>query len=175
LANFATAWASIDGYHTSAHVFQVSGTKTQNSVYDYTFSKPSSIAMRIVSGPNAGANVTWSGGKTVRARKGMFVKTVGIKDPLVTSLRGATILGLSFGSILKHARALQGDVTSSPATLGGQPVEAVNAVVTNPAKDHGLRRETLYLSKATNLPVRVDGFVGTQLVETVSFSDTTTR
>jgi outer membrane lipoprotein-sorting protein len=175
LAAFAKAWAGLNGYHTTAHAVQESGAKSQNSVYDYTFGKPSSISMNIVSGPNAGASVTWGGGTTVRAGKGMFTKTVSLKDPLVTSLRGQTIVDLSFGSILKHAEKLQGKMASSTTQLGGATVDAINVTVADPAKDHGLTHEAIYLSTTTNLPVRVDGFIGAELVQTISFSDTTTR
>ena len=49
----------------------------------------------------------------------------------------------------------------------------VNLDVANPQGDNGLTREVLYLSQTSNLPVRVDGFVGSTLVQTVSFENTT--
>lgn len=168
------AYAKISGYHTTAHVYQVKGTETQNSVYDYTFAKPTSVSMNIVSGPNNGATVTWTGGTSVRAGKGMFTKTVDLTDPMVLSLRGMTIVQLSFGSILQHAAEAAGTLTASTTTLGGATVNLVNLDVANPQGDDGLTREVLYLSQSTNLPVRVDGFVGTTLVQTVSFENTTT-
>ncbi len=170
----AAAYAKVAGYKTTAHVYQVKGTQTQNSVYDYTFAKPTSISMNIVSGANSGASVTWNGGTTVRAGKGMFTKSVDLTDPMVSSLRGMTIVQLSFGSILQHAAETAGALTASTTTLGGATVNLVNLDVANPQGDNGLTREVLYLSQATNLPVRVDGFIGTTLVQTVSFENTTT-
>lgn len=171
----AAAYAKIAGYKTTAHVYQVKGTQTQNSVYDYTFTKPTSISMNIVSGANSGANVTWNGGTSVRAGKGMFTKTVELTDPLVSSLRGMTIVQLSFGSILAHAAETAGSLTASTTTLGGATVNLVNLDVANPQGDNGLTREVLYLSQSSNLPVRVDGFVGSTLVQTVTFENTTTN
>lgn len=174
LAAAAAAYAKIAGYKTTAHVYQVKGTQTQNSVYDYTYTKPTSISMYIVSGPNNGATVTWSGGTSVRAGKGMFTKSVDLTDALVTSLRGMTIVQLSFGSILQHASETAGSLSSGTTTLGGATVNLVNLDVANPQGDNGLTREVLYLSQTTNLPVRVDGFIGATLVQTVSFEQTTT-
>jgi outer membrane lipoprotein-sorting protein len=169
----AAAYAKLAGYKTTAHVYQVKGNETQNSVYDYTFAKPTSISMNIVSGANSGANVTWNGGTTVRAGKGMFTKSVALTDPLVSSLRGMTIVQLSFGSILQHAAETAGALSASTTTLGGATVNLVNLDVANPQGDNGLTREVLYLSQTSNLPVRVDGFVGSTLVQTVSFQNTT--
>src|SRR5579862_3263880 len=132
ISAFATAWAGMTSYQTTAHVYQVSGAKTQNSVYTFAFSKPASITMNIVSCPNAGATVTWSGGETVRAGKGMFTKTVNLKDPLVTSLRGLTVVDLSFPAILKHAQKIAGTAGISETTMNGAKVNVVNVAVSNP-------------------------------------------
>jgi outer membrane lipoprotein-sorting protein len=174
LAAATAAYAKIAGYKTTAHVYQVKETQTQNSVYDYTFAKPASISMYIVSGPNNGATVTWTGGTSVRAGKGMFTKSVDLTDSLVTSLRGMTVVQLSFGSILQHAAETAGALSASTTTLGGATVNLVNLDVANPQGDNGLTREVLYLSQTANLPVRVDGFVGATLVQTVTFENTTT-
>jgi outer membrane lipoprotein-sorting protein len=168
----AAAYAKISGYSTTAHVYQVKDSQTQNSVYNYTFAKPTSVTMNIVSGPNSGATVTWTGGTSVRAGKGMFTKTVDLTDPLVLSLRGMTIVALSFGAILQHAAETAGALSASTTTLGGASVNLVNLDVANPQGDNGLTREVLYLSQSTNLPVRVDGFIGSTLVQTVSFENT---
>jgi hypothetical protein len=172
LAAAAAAYAKIAGYRTTAHVYQVQGTDAQNNVYEYAFTKPSTIAVTIASGPNAGNSVTWTGGTSLRANGG---RTIDLTDPMVLSLRGVTIVQLSFGAILQHAQETAGTLTSAAATLSGTTVNLVNLDVANPRGDAGLTREVLYLSQATNLPVRLDGFVGTQLVQTVSFDHTTTN
>jgi outer membrane lipoprotein-sorting protein len=153
------AYEKIAGYRTTAHLYQVQGTASQNSVFDYTFAKPSSISMTVVSGQNQGTTVKWTGGT----------------DTLVSSLRGVTIAQLSFGSILKHAAEIAGTQQSSTTTLSGATVNVINLNVANPQGDAGLTREALYLSQSSNLPVRVDGFVGSDLVQTVTFEDTVTN
>jgi outer membrane lipoprotein-sorting protein len=159
LAAATAAYEKIAGYRTTAHLYQVQGTATQNSVFDYTFAKPSSISMTIVSGQDQGNTVRWSGGT----------------DSLVSSLRGVTIVQLSFGSILKHAAEIAGTQQTSTTTLNGATVNVVNLNVANPQGDAGLTREALYLSQSSNLPVRLDGFVGADLVQTVTFENTTTN
>ncbi|MBV8489513.1 MAG: hypothetical protein JO199_03210 [Candidatus Eremiobacteraeota bacterium] len=172
LTAFATAWSSMNGYSTSIHCFNVKGSDQQNSVYQYSFTKPSTISMNIVSGPSAGNSVNWSGGDTVRAGHGMFTKNFALTDPTVTSLRGATVVDLSFGSILQHAQQTPGSMSVSQVNLGGATVNVVNLTPADPTKDNGLTREALFLSTTTNLPVRVDGFEGSQLVTSCSFSET---
>ena len=174
LAGFEHAWASINSYQTQVSCFNVKGSQTRLSSYDYTFTKPSSISMNITAGPSAGNTVTWSGGDTVVAGRGMFKKTFKLTDPTVTSLRGATIVDLSFGSILQHAQQTKGTMTASTAPLNGVETTAVNLEVADPATDGGLTREALYLSPTTNLPVRVDGYEGSQLVSSCTFSNTKT-
>lgn len=174
LADFAKSWGSIDGYHTKINCYSVKGSQSRVSTFDYTFKKPSSISMQVLSGPGAGNNVTWSGGDSVIAGKGMFTKSFSLTDPMVTSLRGATIVSLSFGAILEHAQQTKGSVTVSQPALDGKQVDLVNVEVADPASDSGLTRESLYLSPASNLPVRVDGYTGSQLVNSCTFSDTTT-
>ncbi|HTX58788.1 MAG TPA: hypothetical protein VMH02_03850 [Verrucomicrobiae bacterium] len=173
LGAFATAWAATNGYRTHIQCYSVKGSQTRTSTYEYTFTKPSSISMSIVSGPSAGNTVTWNGGNTVTAGRGMFKKSFSLTDPTVTSLRGATIVELSFGSILQHAQQTKGTLSASTTTLDGTPVNLLNLDVADPATDNGLSREALYLSASTNLPVRIDGYEGSQLVNSCTFTATT--
>ncbi len=173
LTAFASTWASMTGFRAEIHCYMVKGSQSESSTYDYTFTKPSSISMTIVSGPRAGNTVTWSGGDTVTAGKGMFKKKFSLTDPTVTSLRGATIVDLSFSSILKHAEELQGTKTAASTTLDGMPLHVVTIDVAQPSSDNGLTRELLYISPSTDLPVRVDGYVNSQLVSSCSFSKVT--
>jgi outer membrane lipoprotein-sorting protein len=173
LTAFAKTWDSMSGYKTAIHCFSAKDGKTENSQFNYTFTKPSSISMSIVSGPRAGNTVKWSGGETVTAGKGMFTKKFALTDSAVTSLRGGTIVDLSFGAILKHAEGLQGKKSSASTTMDGEPANVVTVNVAQPSSDDGLTREVLYLSGSTDLPLRVDGYVESQLVTSCTFSDTT--
>jgi hypothetical protein len=57
--------------------------------------------------------------------------------------------------------------------LDAARVHVVNVEVAHPSSDGGLTREVLYPSPATSLPVRVDAYVGAQLVSSCSFDKTT--
>lgn len=173
LAAFAKTWESMNGYKTAIHCFSTKDGKTENSQFNYTFTKPSSISMSIVSGPRAGNAVTWSGGDTATAGKGMFTRKFSLTDSAVTSLRGATVVDLSFGSILKHAEGLKGKKSAAATTMDGEAANAVTVNVAQPSSDDGLTREVLYLSGGTDLPLRVDGYVESQLVSSCTFSNTT--
>ncbi len=180
LGGFASAVSSMKSYHTTVHVHETKGSESRNSVFDYTFEKPNSISMSIRSGPNAGSAVSWSGGDSVTARKSsgmasMFKKTVSLKDPLVTSLRGYTIVDLSFPAILKHAQATKGEMSVASAKLGEKSVESYTLTVADPATDDGMTREVLYLDPKSQLPLRIDGFAGSTLVRSYSFDDTTVK
>ncbi|MBV8148210.1 MAG: hypothetical protein JO092_03875 [Candidatus Eremiobacteraeota bacterium] len=126
LTEFATTWGTMSGYRAEIHCFSVKGSQTENSSFNYTFKKPSSISMTIVSGPRAGNTVTWSGGDSVTAGKGMFTKRFSLTDPTVTSLRGSTVVDLSFGSILKHAEDIEGTKTVLTTALDGSSVHMVS-------------------------------------------------
>jgi hypothetical protein len=173
LAAFAKTWESMNGYKTAIHCFSAKDGKTENSQFNYTFTKPSSISMSIVSGPRAGNTVTWSGGDSVTAGKGMFTKKFALTDSAVTSLRGGTVVDLSFGSILKHAESLKGEKSAAATKIDGEAANAVTTDVARPSTDDGLTREVLYLSGSTDLPVRVDGYVESQLASSCTFSNTT--
>lgn len=179
LDQFATAWSALNGYTATIQLFETKGGNTEHAVFAYTYRKPQSVTMHVNQGPSAGATVTWSGGPTVSASKsGAFgitlSKNVSINDPLVTSLRGYTVADLSLPGILSHAQQTAGTSYSGTTTLNGDSVTAVTLNVANPSADNGMTREVLYLSQSTQLPVRIDGFVGDQLVRTYKFTITKT-
>ncbi|HET9394279.1 MAG TPA: hypothetical protein VFO29_12255 [Candidatus Rubrimentiphilum sp.] len=179
LDQFAKAWSALNGYTATIQLFETKGGNTEHAVFAYTYRKPQSITMHVNQGPSAGATVTWSGGPTVSASKsGAFgitmSKNVSINDPLVTSLRGYTVADLSLPGILSHAQQTAGTSYSGTTVLNGDAVTAVTLNVANPSQDNGMTREVLYLSQSTQLPVRIDGFVGDQLVRTYKFTITKT-
>jgi hypothetical protein len=179
LDQFATALSSLNGYNATIQLYEVKGGSTEHAVFAYTFSKPTSVTMKVEQGPNAGATVKWSGGPNVNASKsGPFGITMGknvsLNDPLVTSLRGYTVSDLSLGGILAHAQQTGGTLSSGSTTLNGVAVNAVRLNVANPSQNNGMTREVLYLSESSHLPVRIDGFAGSELVRTYRFTITKT-
>jgi len=173
---FELAWVGITGYSARVTVFEQLDAKTQQEAFDYTFLKPSSATMHVVTGPNAGVTVVWGGGTTVVAHRGsglaaMFKKTFPLHDPQVTTIRGSSLDELSFGAILEHAADTAGVVaTGDGPTIGDVPTEEVTLIPTNSVIDTGLTLEVIDLSKVTHLPVRLLGYEGATLVRTIDFS-----
>jgi hypothetical protein len=177
LDTFAQAWAEVPAYSATVTLFERLDTQVQNSVVTFSFRKPSSATASIISGPNAGAVVTWDGGSTVVARRGtgfagLFRRTLPVHDPQVTSLRGSSIDQLSFGAMLAHAESGEGTLSEAPTVkLDGEVVDVITLTAYDKATDDGLTREVLELSAVTHLPVCVLGFDGPTLVRRIDFTN----
>jgi outer membrane lipoprotein-sorting protein len=174
---FALAWVGITGYSARVTVSEQLGAQTQQEVFDYTFLKPSSATMHVLTGPNAGVTVVWSGGTTVIAHRGsglaaMFKKTFSLHDAHVTTIRGSSLDQLSFGAILIHGADTPGIVAEGNGpTIDGVATDDVTLIPTNTMLDTGFTLEVVDLSKVTHLPVRLTGYEGTTLVRTIDFSN----
>jgi hypothetical protein len=171
---FAHAVSGITKYSATVTIFDQKGSETQNTVFDYTFSKPSNVTVHVVAGTNKGITLDWDGGPTIVAHRGsgliaLFSKTLSLHDPLVTTLQGASIDQLSFGAILSHAQQEVGRLSLSPD--GMVDGVAANALTLIPSSDAGLTREVVQMSAATHLPMRVLGYDGPTLVSNVGFSN----
>ena len=173
---FARAWNHIAGYRATVTVFEQKGTQVQNMVLDYSFRKPSNASIRIVKGPDTGVTLIWNGGDTLEAHRGcgfigLFKRTLSLRDPLATTVRGSSIDQLSFGAILAHGMATPGAVSQAAgAAIDGTAMDAVRLVPANPTDDASLTLEIIYISKQTHLPVLLVGYEGPKLVRSVEFS-----
>jgi hypothetical protein len=91
---------------------------------------------------------------------------------LVTTIRGSSIDELSYGAILAHAEQTAGRLSESRGEpIDGNATESLSLVPEDPAADAGFSRETIDISTATQLPVRIQAYEGTTLVRTIDFSD----
>jgi hypothetical protein len=177
LDSFAKAWSGLHGYNATIQLYEVKGGNNEHAVFAYSYTKPATVTMHVNQGPNSGATVKWTGGSTVYASKsGAFGITMGknvsLTDPMVSSLRGYSVSDLSFAGILAHAQQTGGTLSSGATKMDGAMVTAVTLNVANPAQDNGMTREVLYLSQSTQLPLRIDGFMGNQLVRMYRFGIT---
>ena len=176
VSDFAQAWAGVTSYTATVTVFEQKGTQTQNLVFDYAFQKPSTVTVHVVSGPNAGATISWDGGATVTARRGrgllaLFKKTYSLHDAQVTTIRGSSIDQLSFGAILADAQQPGALSEAASDTIDGVAADAVTLIPSASPSDSGLSREVVDLSTITHLPIRVLGFDGPTLVIRIDFSN----
>lgn len=173
---FSHAWTGVTGYSATISVFEQKGAQTQNMTFDYHFTKPSTLALRVLAGANTGATLAWNGGNTVVVRRGsgflsLFRKTVSLDDPLVKTIRGSTIDELSFGAILAHSRQ-PGALSECPGeVIGGVATDSVTLVPASPAADADLTREVIEISTATHFPLRILGYEGSTLVRKIDIAD----
>jgi outer membrane lipoprotein-sorting protein len=174
---FEDTWASVKGYSATVTIFEQNGAQVQNMVFDYTFHKPSTATLHYDKGPNAGVTVVWDGGDTVVAHRGngltaFFKKTFSLHDPLMTTIRAASIDQLSFSAILAHSHDTPGTISqSSGPTITGIATEAVTLVPASSSEDFGLTHETVDISAVSGLPVRLVGYENETLVRQIDFSN----
>jgi hypothetical protein len=176
LVAFDHAWKRVSAYSTTIAIFERQGSQMQNMTLDYSFSKPSNIAVHVVAGKNKGARLAWGGGETVLVRRGsgllsLLKKTVSLHDPLVTTIRGSAIDQLSFGEILAHSHQ-PGILTESRGDIiNGVATDKVTLIPSHPLADGRLTREVIEISKLTHFPSRILGYEGPTLVRTIDFTD----
>jgi hypothetical protein len=168
--------SGVTKYSARIAVFDQKGSQTQNTVFDYTFCKPSKVTVHVIAGTNKGITLDWNGGPTIVAHGSgvlsIFSKTLSLHDPLVTTLQGASIDQLSFGAILSQAQQAVGRLSWSPDGIV-DGIE-VNGLILTPAgstSDAGLTRQVVEMSTVTHLPMRVLGYAGPTLVSSVGFSN----
>lgn len=176
LVAFDHAWKGVTAYSATITVFEKKGSQSQNMTFDYRFTKPSNLAIRVIAGANKGATLVWGGGKTVVVRRGsgllsLFRRTVSLDDPLVQTIRGSTINQLSFGAILAHSGqpGVLSEARGKP--IDGVATEAVTLVPKSPSADANLTREVIEISTTTHFPLRILGYVGPTLVRKIDIAD----
>ena len=176
LVAFDHAWKLVTAYSTTITIFERQGAQTQNMAFDYSFNKPSNIAVHVVAGANKGARLAWSGGDTVLVRRGsgmlsLLKKTVSLHDPLVTTIRGSAIDQMSFGEILTHSHQPGVLSESRGEVINGVATEKVTLIPSYPLADGHLTREVIEISTITHFPTRILGYEGPTLVRTIDFAD----
>jgi len=178
LESFARAWDGVTAYRATVTVFAAKGGDVQNLSFTYDFHKPSSFTVHVIDGPNAGVTLTWDGGPTVQASRGrglfaaLLKRTIPLHDPLVTTIRGASMDQLSYGAILAHTEQTPGALTQSQGEpIAGIPTQMLSLVPNDPVSDAGLSREVIDVSTLTQLPIRIEGYEGGRLVRRIDFTD----
>ena len=173
---FAHALSGVTKYSARVTIFDQKGSQSQNTVFDYMFSKPSKVNVHVIAGTNKGITLEWNGGPTIVAHGpgllSMFSKTLSLHDPLVTTLQGASIDQLSFGAILSQAQQAVGRLSLSPGGMvDGVAVNGLNLTPDGSTADAGVTRQVVEMSTVTHLPIRVVCYAGPTLVSSVGFSN----
>ncbi|MHB8432969.1 MAG: hypothetical protein ACYC8W_03655 [Candidatus Tyrphobacter sp.] len=166
---FRVAFASVNDYTYKLHSHETLGSRTQDRIYDYSFMKPHFAKTLIEAGDGTGSGGVWAGGNQVSGHQGGFLAGIHLKvdlhDSRATSLRGYTIPDGLMQDIVETYATVPGKLTQTDGGIvGGQPTDRMELDVTNPATNHGITKQVLYLSKATHFPIRQLLYAGATLV-----------
>jgi outer membrane lipoprotein-sorting protein len=177
---FRAAFASVNDYTFKLHSHEILGNRVQDRIYDYSFMKPHFAKTYIEAGDGVGSGGVWIGGDQVSGHQGGLLAgihlKIGLHDPRATSIRGYTIPDGLMQNIVETYATVPGKLTQSDGgILQGQPTDRLELDVTDPASNHGISKQILYLSKATHFPVRQLLYAGDTLVLDQTFYDVHTN
>ena len=173
---FEDVFSKVNDYTVTVHAHEVSGSQSQDRVYQFMYKKPHLVKTLIVSGPGAGGGGVWKGGDTVSGHQGGILSfihlNVGIHDGRATSLRGYTIPdGLLQNQVGKY-KSIKGTLSErNGPIIGGQQTTLVELKVAPGAGEPGETRAVIYFSKSTHLPVAQMRYDGDKLVSQEFWTD----
>ncbi len=180
IAAFDRTYAGITDYTCILHVRESKGTQTQDRLYQYSFMNPHHVKMLILDGDGKGSGGVWIGGDEVSVHlggilSGLHVK-IGLHDPRVVSLRGVTIPDGLPPHIIDDYGTIPGKLTQTDGgKIGGIETDRLELNVADPASDHDITKQILYLSKETHWPIRQIMYSESQIVLDESVNDLKTN
>ncbi len=168
IAAFDRAFAGVNDYTCILQVHEAMGTQTQDRIYRYSFMKPHYVQTLILAGNGNGSGAVWVGGDKVSGHLGgilsAFRVKLGLHDPRVDSLRGVTIPDALLPGVIDDYRTIPGKLTQTDGgKIGGVQTYRLDLQVADPASNHGVSEQILYLSKDTHWPIRQLMYSGSQL------------
>jgi hypothetical protein len=180
IAAFDRAFAGIDDYACVLHVHEAMGTQSQDRVYQYSFMKPQYVKTLILDGDGKGSGAVWIGGDRVSGHLGGilsgFHQKIGLNDPRAVSLRGVTIPEALLPRVIDDYGTIPGKLTQvNGGKLGGVETDRLELTVADPASNHDVTEQILYLSKQTHWPIRQIMYSGSQIVLDESVDDLRTN
>jgi outer membrane lipoprotein-sorting protein len=177
---FDKAFAGINDYTCILHVHETKGTQTQDRVYEYSFMKPHDVKTLILDGEGKGSGGVWVGGDQVSGHLGGILsgihRKIDLHDPRAVSLRGVTIPEGLLPGIIDDYGTIAGTLTQMDGgKIGGVETDRLELTVADPASNHDITEQVLYLSKETHWPIRQIMYSGSQIVLDESVSDIKTN
>ncbi|HEY9084659.1 MAG TPA: hypothetical protein VIN40_01755 [Candidatus Tyrphobacter sp.] len=177
---FHQAFASVNDYTYKLHSHETLGSRVQDRIYDYSFMKPHFAKTLIESGDGQGSGGVWAGGDQVSGHQGGFLSGIHLKisihDGRATSIRGYTIPDGLMQNVIQTYVGVPGRLTQTDGGIvTGQPTDRLELDVTDPASNHGITKQVLYLSKASHFPIRQLLYVGDAVVLDQTYSDIRTN
>lgn len=176
LAAFDQTFSGVNDYTCLLRSHETNGTKTEDRTYRYSFMKPHYLKTLIVEGDGKGGGAVWVGGDQVSAHMGGIFNGIHVKisvnDPRVISLHGVSIPDGILPGIVDDYRTIPGELTQTAGgKVGGVETDRIDLKVADPASNHGISEQVLYLSRATHWPVRQIMYSGSQIALDESVSD----
>src|SRR5580700_2391672 len=166
---FDRTFAGTEDFTCIMHVHEVKGTQTQDRVYQYWFMKPHDVKTMILEGDGKGSGGVWVGGDQVSGHLGGILSGIHVKidlhDRRAVSLRGITIPEGLLPRIIDDYGTIPGKLTQvDGGKVGGVETDRVELKVADPASNHDVSEQILYLSKETHWPIRQIMYSGSQIV-----------
>lgn len=180
IAAFDQAFAGISDYTCILHVHEANGTQSQDRVYQYSFMKQHYVKTLILDGNGKGSGGVWVGGNQVNGHLGGILSGIHLKidlhDPRAVSLRGVTIPEALLPGVIDDYGTIPGKLTEiDGGKVGGVETDRLELTVTDPASNHDVTEQILYLSKQTHWPIRQIMYSGSQIVLDESVDDLKTN
>lgn len=176
IAAFDRAYTGVTDYTCILHVHEANGTQTQDRVYQYSFLNPHYVKTLILEGDGKGSGGVWIGGDQVSGHLGGILSgfhlKISLHDPRAVSLRGVTIPDALLPRIIDDYGTIPGKLTQTDGgKVGGVETDRLELNVADPASNHGITDQIVYLSKETHWPVRQIMYSGSQIALDESVSD----
>jgi outer membrane lipoprotein-sorting protein len=180
IAAFDETFAGVNDYTCILHVYEAKGTQSQDRVYQYSFMKPHYVKTLVLDGDGKGSGGVWVGGDQVSGHLGGILSGLHLKvdlhDPRAVSLRGVTIPEALLPGVIDDYGAIPGKLTQiDGGKIGGVETDRLDLKVADPASNHDITEQILYLSKQTHWPIRQIMYSGSQVVLDESVNDIKTN
>lgn len=124
LAKMEAAWNKTDSYTCRMHVWSKRGKAEKVQDFDFMFKKPRMVRLKVRGTPHKGAAVVYRDGKVKAAERVLgirFKKGLGLKDPMLSNLRGVPFWEADMGGQVALIRSLlpiaQASVARDPETV----------------------------------------------------------
>ena len=180
IAAFDRTFEGVTDYTCILRVHETKGAQTQDRVYQYSFMKPHYVKTLILDGDGKGAGGVWVGGDQVSGHLGGIFSGIHLKidlhDPRAISLRGVTIPEGLLPRVIDDYGTIPGELTQTDGgKIGRIETDRLELNVADPATNHDITEQILYLSKETHWPIRQVMYSGSQIVLDESVSDLRTN
>jgi len=169
ITEFDRTFAGVSDFTCTLHVHEVKDADVRDRVYLYSFMKPHYLKTLVLDGSGKGSGAVWVGGDQVSAHLGGLLSFARVKldinDPRAVSLRGVTIPQSLLPGVVDDYGTIPGKLTETDGgQIEGTDTDRLQLDVADPASNHGVSEQILYLSKETHWPIRQIMYSGSQLV-----------